>query len=212
MKRNQKIGILLGVCVGAGGLGALSVYGRTVAVQGDGRETIEISCPNCGEWIGIDLAYVTDGDNSCFFSWEGQAETIIDGSTAEEGALCRERDSEITSDADGSAQNPKVSTYVEEQGLGAFDRVELARLNEEEEKQKKEYEKVGIIMSEDGSWTYEGQKIRLLLDDNGGLFSNSEGKLYVYVARDDDGNVKTAENVTGRRILEEKAVDDASHE
>lgn len=193
MKRNKKIGIFLGVCVGVSGLGALSVYGRTIAVQGDGEEIVTISCPGCGEWISMDLEGVADGTFSCYLSREGQSETATDESAADENVLQQETD-------------------AVEQAWDSYDRAEAARLKEEEKKQEQEYETVGIERSADGCWIYEGEKIRLLLDEAGGLYSSGDGTIYVYVSRDVDGHVEAAEKVTGKRLLEEKAADDASRE
>lgn len=85
---------------------------------------------------------------------------------------------------------------------------------EQMEKKEEEYAKIGIGKDEDGCWTWKGKKVYLLLDYDGGLtvFGSEKAKkdkIYLYVSRDEDGNVLKAEAVSAVEILEKKALQDA---
>lgn len=81
-------------------------------------------------------------------------------------------------------------------------------------KKEEEYAKIGIGKDEDGCWTWKGKKVYLLLDYDGDLtvFGSEKAKkdkIYLYVSRDEDGNVLKAEAVSAVEVLEKKALQDA---
>ena len=84
----------------------------------------------------------------------------------------------------------------------------------EEAKRIKEYGEAGITQDDDGSWMWEGQKVRILLDDDGSIYmSNADQKkengVYLYVERNESGEIKKVNAVDAKEILEELALCDA---
>lgn len=84
----------------------------------------------------------------------------------------------------------------------------------EEAKRIKEYGEAGIRQDDDGSWMWEGQKVRILLDDDGSIYmSNADQKkengVYLYVERNESGEIKKVNAVDAKEILEELALCDA---
>lgn len=84
----------------------------------------------------------------------------------------------------------------------------------EEAKRIKEYGEAGITQDDDGSWMWEGQKVRILLDDDGSIYmSNADQKkengVYLYVERNESGEIKKVNDVDAKEILEELALCDA---
>ena len=84
----------------------------------------------------------------------------------------------------------------------------------EEAKRIKEYGEAGITQDDDGSWMWEGQKVRILLDDDGSIYmSNADQKkengVYLYVERNESGEIKKVNAVAAKEILEELALSDA---
>ena len=84
----------------------------------------------------------------------------------------------------------------------------------EEAKRIKEYGEAGITQDDDGSWMWEGQKVRILLDDDGSIYmSNADQKkengVYLYVERNESGEIKRVNAVDAKEILEELALCDA---
>ena len=84
----------------------------------------------------------------------------------------------------------------------------------EEAKRIKEYGEAGITQDDDGSWMWEGRKVRILLDDDGSIYmSNADQKkengVYLYVERNESGEIKKVNAVDAKEILEELALCDA---
>ena len=84
----------------------------------------------------------------------------------------------------------------------------------EEAKRIKEYGEAGITQDDDGSWMWEGQKVRILLDDDGSIYmSNADQKkengVYLYVERNESGEIKKVNAVDAKEILEELSLCDA---
>lgn len=84
----------------------------------------------------------------------------------------------------------------------------------EEAKRIKEYGEAGITQDDDGSWMWESQKVRILLDDDGSIYmSNADQKkengVYLYVERNESGEIKKVNAVDAKEILEELALCDA---
>lgn len=84
----------------------------------------------------------------------------------------------------------------------------------EEAKRIKEYGEAGITQDDDGSWMWESQKVRILLDDDGSIYmSNADQKkengVYLYVERNESGEIKKVNAVDAKEILGELALCDA---
>lgn len=79
----------------------------------------------------------------------------------------------------------------------------------ETEKRSKEYEAAGIGKNEHGSWTWKGDQIYMLMDDDGSMYQDGseqarKNKIYVYVSRDENGNIIEAEKVEPKDLLQHK--------
>ncbi len=171
MRKRQKTGFLLGVCVLSMGIGAVNASAYTVAVPKKGEEAMELICPECGaamevqEAAGTELAVESD-ENSYYYTWEGDAESTVE------------------TVAEDSAETVKDT------------------------EREKEYAEIGITVSKDGTWLYDGKEISFLLDEDQGVYSNDtdgKEKLYVYVLRDADGKVEQAQVVDGGELIERMA-------
>lgn len=171
MRKRQKTGFLLGVCVLSMGIGAVNASAYTVAVPKKGEEAMELICPECGaamevqEAAGTELAVESD-ENSYYYTWEGDAESTVEAV------------------AEDSAETVKDT------------------------EREKEYAEIGITVSRDGTWLYDGEEISFLLDEDQGVYSNDtdgKEKLYVYVSRDADGKVEQAQVVDGGELIERMA-------
>ena len=84
----------------------------------------------------------------------------------------------------------------------------------EEAKRIKEYGEAGITQDDDGSWMWEGRKVRILLDDDGSIYMSNadqekENGVYLYVERNESGEIKNVNAVDAKEILEELALCDA---
>lgn len=84
----------------------------------------------------------------------------------------------------------------------------------EEAKRIKEYGEAGITQDDDGSWMWESQKVRILLDDDGSIYMSNadqekENGVYLYVERNESGEIKKVNAVDAKEILEELALCDA---
>lgn len=171
MRKRQKTGLLLGVCVLSMGIGAVNASAYTVAIPKKGEEATELICPECGavmelqEAVGAELAVEADED-SYYYTWEGDTESTVEAV------------------AEDSAETVKDT------------------------EREKEYAEIGITVSQNGTWLYDGQEISFLLDEDQGVYSNDtdgKEKLYVYVLRDADGKAEKAQVVDGGELIERMA-------
>lgn len=81
---------------------------------------------------------------------------------------------------------------------------------EEEAKRRKDYENAGITQDDNGNWMWEDQKVRILLDDDGSIYMSNvdqtkEDGVYLYVERDENGEITKVNAVDAKQILEELA-------
>lgn len=121
-------------------------------------------------------------------------------------------DQEISADQKTSIDQ---ETFTAQEASTAVDEDLSSEYNEQMKKREEEYAKIGIGKDQDGCWTWKGKRVYLLLDYDGGLtvFGSEKAKkdkIYLYVSRDEDGNVLKAEAVSAVEILEKKALQDAS--
>lgn len=80
-----------------------------------------------------------------------------------------------------------------------------------------EYAKIGIGKDESGCWTWEGKAVYCVMDEDGSFstFGYEEAKknrIYLYVSRDEQGNAIKAEAISGKELLEQKAMQDAKRD
>lgn len=113
----------------------------------------------------------------------------------------------------GDTQGMITENPIDQETSAVSDADLPSEYKEQMKKKEEEYAKIGIGQDEDGCWTWKGKKVYLLLDDDGGMtvFGTEKAKkekIYLYVSRDEDGNVLKAEAVSTVEILEKKALQD----
>lgn len=134
------------------------------------------------------------------------SETVVESSIDSEASGDQKSSANQESSANqGSSAAQESSADTESESLAEY-RIKIK--NREEE-----YAKVGIGQDEDGCWTWKGKKVYLLLDDDGGMavFGNERAKkdrIYLYISRDEDGNIVKVEAVSAAELLEKKALQD----
>lgn len=84
------------------------------------------------------------------------------------------------------------------------------KIREEEEARKAEYEKNGITQSGQGGWLWNGRRVYMLLDEDGSIsMCNTDEvrkeRLYLYISRDEDGQIDEVSVIDGKELLEKKA-------
>lgn len=113
----------------------------------------------------------------------------------------------------GDTQGMITENPIDQETSAVSDADLPSEYKEQMKKKEEEYAKIGIGQDEDGCWTWKGKKVYLLLDDDGGMMvfgteKAKKDKIYLYVSRDEDGNVLKAEAVSTVEILEKKALQD----
>ena len=65
-----------------------------------------------------------------------------------------------------------------------------------------EYADYGVSCDAQGNWVYNGKIIADLYDEGRGIFSNSNGTMYIEVTRDKSGKISSFQNVSKNRMQE----------
>ena len=65
-----------------------------------------------------------------------------------------------------------------------------------------EYADYGVSCDAQGNWVYNGKIIADLYDEGRGIFSNSNGTMYIEVTRDKSGNISSFQKVSKNRMQE----------
>ncbi|MDO5424206.1 MAG: hypothetical protein Q4F41_10805 [Eubacteriales bacterium] len=145
---------------------------------------------------GGEISYYCDGGKLDLYTVrdENGAVTGVRQATAEESAKLGEME--------------ERDTYVVQEESVTFGSRSVP--DEEEQKRIAEYAEIGIKQDENGAWTWEGQRIYMLLDDDGGIYQcgDVEERIYVSVERDEKGNAVKAEVISAKELLEKKALQD----
>lgn len=148
-----------------------------------------------------------EADGSWYIS-EDDDRVVMNGGKASVGETTEEDTTVVTQ----GGENESGAVYFQsvENGEDAYGTYST----KEEAKRIKEYGEVGITQDDDGSWMWEGQKVRILLDDDGSIYmSNADQKkengVYLYVERNESGEIKKVNAVDAKEILEELALCDA---
>lgn len=148
-----------------------------------------------------------EADGSWYIS-EDDDRVVMSGGKASVGETTEEDTTVVTQ----GGENESGAVYFQsvENGEDAYGTYST----KEEAKRIKEYGEVGITQDDDGSWMWEGQKVRILLDDDGSIYmSNADQKkengVYLYVERNESGEIKKVNAVDAKEILEELALCDA---
>ena len=172
---------------------------------GSQEQETEVDVSDESSYSGI--IFNGEADGSWYIS-EDDDRVVMSGGKASAGETTEEDTTVMTQ----GGENESGAVYFQsvENSADAYGTYST----KEEAKRIKEYGKAGITQDDDGSWMWEGQKVRILLDDDGSIYmSNSDQKkengVYLYVERNESGEIKKVNAVDAKEILEELALCDA---
>ena len=164
---------------------------------------VDVSDESSYSWI----IFNGEADGSWYIS-EDDDRVVMSGGKASVGETTEEDTTVMTQ----GGENESGAVYFQsvENSADAYGTYST----KEEAKRIKEYGEAGITQDDDGSWMWEGQKVRILLDDDGSIYmSNADQKkengVYLYVERNESGEIKKVNAVDAKEILEELALCDA---
>ena len=155
-----------------------------------------------------------DGNTKYITVYDGKVET-----TTEEDEEIKTEDSDLydweageaVDDGTLDAYAVSESTYVTGDEEGAMDEEEFLKA---EQKRIVEYEKLGIQYNKDGLYTWKGDSVNVIMDDDGSFStwssqdSSKADRVYLHIVRDKDGKATDVESVTAREVLEKLAEQD----
>ena len=153
-----------------------------------------------------------------WFSWENlnqQKEEISEDSAAEAASSDTSTAAEeVSEDSVSEAVSSSTSTTAEkaedsrmasavEGSAEASEGGSFTYTTEEEKEKYQEYEKAGITEDKEGNLTYDGSRVKALLDEDGGFYTNGsvEEGVYLYLSRDEDGSIRSVEKLSGQEVL-----------
>lgn len=154
-----------------------------------------------------------DGNTKYITVYDGKVETTTEEDEAfqtEASDLYDWEEGEAVDDETSDAYIMSESTYVTGDEEGAMDEEEFLKA---EQKRIVEYEKLGIQYNKDGLYTWKGDTVNVILDDDGSISTwSQEGskadRVYLHIVRGKDGKATEVETVTAREILEKIAEQD----
>ena len=172
---------------------------------GSQEQETEVDVSDESSYSGI--IFNGEADGSWYIS-EDDDRVVMSGGKASVGGTTEEDTTVMTQ----GGENESGAVYFQsvENSADAYGTYST----KEEAKRSKEYGEAGITQDDDGSWMWEGQKVRILLDDDGSIYmSNADQKkengVYLYVERNESGEIKKVNAVDAKEILEELALCDA---
>ena len=172
---------------------------------GSQEQETEVDVSDESSYSGI--VFNGEADGSWYIS-EDDDRVVMSGGKASVGETTEEDTTVMTQ----GGENESGAVYFQsvENSADAYGTYST----KEEAKRSKEYGEAGITQDDDGSWMWEGQKVRILLDDDGSIYmSNADQKkengVYLYVERNESGEIKKVNAVDAKEILEELALCDA---
>ena len=172
---------------------------------GSQEQETEVDVSDESSYSGIIFNGETDGS---WYISEDDDRVVMSGGKASAGGTTEEDTTVMTQ----GGENESGAVYFQsvENSADAYGTYST----KEEAKRIKEYGEAGITQDDDGSWMWEGQKVRILLDDDGSIYmSNADQKkengVYLYVERNESGEIKKVNAVDAKEILEELALCDA---
>ena len=172
---------------------------------GSQEQETEVDVSDESSYSGI--IFNGEADGSWYIS-EDDDRVVMSGGKASAGETTEEDTTVMTQ----GGENESGAVYFQsvENSADAYGTYST----KEEAKRSKEYGEAGITEDDDGSWMWEGQKVRILLDDDGSIYMSNanqkkENGVYLYVERDESGEIKKVNAVEAKEILEELAICDA---
>ena len=172
---------------------------------GSQEQETEVDVSDESSYSGI--IFNGEADGSWYIS-EDDDRVVMSGGKASVGGTTEEDTTVMTQ----GGENESGAVYFQsvENSADAYGTYST----KEEAKRIKEYGEAGITQDDDGSWMWEGQKVRILLDDDGSIYMSNadqekENGVYLYVERNESGEIKKVNAVDAKEILEELALCDA---
>ena len=177
---------------------------REKAASEDMETEMEVDASDESSYSGI--VFNGEADGSWYITEEDDKTVLSEGNASDDTT---EEDTTVMTQG-GENESGAVYFQSVENSADAYGTYST----KEEAKRIKEYGKAGITQDDDGSWMWEGQKVRILLDDDGSIYmSNADQKkengVYLYVERNESGEIKKVNAVDAKEILEELALCDA---
>ena len=155
-----------------------------------------------------------DGSTKYITVYNGKVETTTEEDEAfqtEASDLYDWEEGEAVDDETSDAYVMSESTYVTGDEEGTMDEEEFFKA---EQKRIAEYEKLGIQYNKDGLYTWKGDSVNVIMDDDGSFStwssqdSSKADRVYLHIVRDKDGKATDVESVTAREVLEKLAEQD----
>ena len=130
-----------------------------------------------------------------------KAETLPDDFWSEPAVLVESSDGEaVTADEmKGSVFEEGGSENIAADDMGEYSSEEGKGLNIAV---PQEYADYGVSCDAQGNWVYNGKIIADLYDEGRGIFSNSNGTMYIEVTRDKSGKISSFQKVSKNRMQE----------
>ena len=177
---------------------------REKAASEDMETEMEVDASDESSYSGI--VFNGEADGSWYITEEDDKTVLSEGNASDDTT---EEDTTVMTQG-GENESGAVYFQSVENSADAYGTYST----KEEAKRIKEYGKAGITQDDDGRWMWEGQKVRILLDDDGSIYmSNADQKkengVYLYVERNESGEIKKVNAVDAKEILEELALCDA---
>ena len=174
---------------------------REKAASEDMETEMEVDASDESSYSGI--VFNGEADGSWYITEEDDKTVLSEGNASDDTT---EEDTTVMTQG-GENESGAVYFQSVENSADAYGTYST----KEEAKRIKEYGKAGITQDDDGSWMWEGQKVRILLDDDGSIYmSNADQKkengVYLYVERNESGEIKKVNAVDAKEILEELAL------
>lgn len=155
-----------------------------------------------------------DGSTKYITVYNGKVETTTEEDEAfqtEASDLYDWEEGEAVDDETSDAYVMSESTYVTGDEEGTMDEEEFFKA---EQKRIAEYEKLGIQYNKDGLYTWKGDSVNVIMDDDGSFStwssqdSSKADRVYLHIVRDKAGKATDVESVTAREVLEKLAEQD----
>ena len=167
---------------------------------GSQEQESEVDASDESSYSGIIFNGEADGS---WYITEEDGKTVLSEKNASEDTT--EEDTTVVTQ---SGENESGTAYF--QSVENSEDASCTYSTKEEAKRCREYEKAGITQDDDGSWMWEGKKVRILLDDDGSISMSNvdqtkENGAYLYVERDENGEITEVNAVDAKQILEELA-------
>lgn len=149
-----------------------------------------------------------DGSTKYITVYNGKVKTTTEEDEAfqtEASDLYDWEEGEAVDDETSDAYVMSESTYVTGDEEGTMDEEEFFKA---EQKRIAEYEKLGIQYNKDGLYTWKGDSVNVIMDDDGSFStwssqdSSKADRVYLHIVRDKDGKATDVEAVTARVVLE----------